>query len=170
MPEQKLRVGIITTTHGVRGDVKVFPTTDDIERFRNLKKVTVTDGRRTLETEVEHVKYVGNVPVLKLKGLDDMDAAALWRQADIYVDRADAVPLGENENYVGDVIGLRVVGDDGTEYGTVCDIMETGANDVYVVDRNGKELLLPSIPSCILEVNVEEGFVRVHMLPGLLDL
>lgn len=170
MLTDKLRVGVISKAHGIRGEVKVFSTTDDIRRFSDLKKVTLDTGKAVLETEVEGVKFFKDTPILKLRGIDDMTAAETWKGADILVDRTDAVPLGENENYIGDVIGLSVIGDDGTDYGTVTDVMETGANDVYIVDCRGKEILLPSIPSCILKVDPEEGTVLVHMLPGLLDL
>lgn len=168
--EAFFRVGVVTSPHGVRGEVKVYPTTDDVKRFKKLGKVTLQGKKVTLETEVESVKFFKQMVILKFKDINDMDTAGLWRQADILVDRAHAVPLKPNENFIADVIGLSVIGDDGTEYGTVKDIMKTGANDVYVVEGKEKELLLPSIPSCILEVNPEEGFVRVHMLPGLLDL
>ena len=108
--------------------------------------------------------------MLRFSAIPDRDAAEKWRGADVLVFREDAVPLGENENYIGDVIGLAVRPDDGRELGTVRDVMETGANDVYVVETGGKELLLPSIPSCILKVDPEEGYVLVHLLPGLEDL
>ena len=168
--EAFLRVGVITSPHGVKGEVKVFPTTDDVSRFKKLGKVTVQGKRRSLETEVEGVKFFKQMVILKLRGIDNMDEAETLRQADIMVDREHAVALGPNENFIADVIGLSVVGDDGRSYGVVKDILKTGANDVYVVENGEKELLLPSIPSCILEVKPEEGFVRVHMLPGLLDL
>ena len=87
------------------------------------------------------------------------------------VTRENAQPLGEREYYIGDLIGLRVVGDDGRELGTIADVLQTGANDVYVVSRpDGKELLLPVIDDCILDINLEQGEVRAHLMEGLLDL
>ena len=168
--ESFFRVGVITSPHGVKGEVKVFPTTDDMERFRDLKSVVIEGKKARKQTEVEGVKFFKQMAIVKFKGIDTMDEAESWRQADVLVDREHAVALKPNENFIADVIGLSVIGDDGTIYGKVKDIMKTGANDVYVVEGEEKELLLPSIPSCILEVNPEKGFVRVHMLPGLLEL
>ena len=168
--EAYFRVGVITTSHGIRGEVKVFPTTENKERFRDLKSVVLQGKGKELSTEVEGVKFFKNMVIVKFRGIDDMDEANLWRQADVLVSREHAISLKPNENFIGDVIGLSVIGDDGITYGVVKDILKTGANDVYVVEGEKKELLLPSIPSCILEVKPEEGYVKVHMLPGLLDL
>ena len=168
--EQMLRVGVITSTHGVRGEVKVFPTTDDAKRFKTLKKV-ILDGREPLELSIEQVKFFKNMVILKFKGYDNINDVETWRQRDLLITRDQAVELKEDEYFITDLIGLQVNDDEGNEVGTIKDVLETGANDVYVVALpNGKELLLPAIKDCILNVDMENGEMTVHILDGLMDL
>lgn len=168
--EDLLKVGVITSTHGIKGEVKVFPTTDDPERFKKLKKVVVDTKKRKLDMEIASVKFFKNMVIVKFKGIDDINDVEQFRKADIYVTREDAVPLGENEYFIADLIGLTVVADDGEELGTVADVLSTGANDVYVVrQENEEELLIPAIFECIKEVDIENGRMTVHLLPGLRD-
>lgn len=168
--EQMLRVGVITSTHGVRGEVKVFPTTDDAKRFKKLKKV-ILDGREPLELSIEQVKFFKNMVILKFKGYDNINDVETWRQRDLLITRDQAVELKEDEYFITDLIGLTVEDEEETVLGRVKDVLETGANDVYVVElTDGKELLLPAIKDCILDVDVEGGRMKVHVLDGLMDL
>lgn len=167
--EQMLRVGVITSTHGVRGEVKVFPTTDDAKRFKTLKKV-ILDGREPLELSIEQVKFFKNMVILKFKGYDNINDVETWRQRDLLITRDQAVELKEDEYFITDLIGLTVVNEEAV-LGRVKDVLETGANDVYVVElTGGKELLLPAIKDCILNVDLEGGRMKVHVLDGLMDL
>ena len=169
--EDMLRVGVISSTHGVRGEVKVFPTTDDPARFEELETVLLDTGKEKLELEIAGVKFFKNMVILKFKGYDSINDVERYRGKDLWITREQAVPLGEDENFVADLIGLVVVTDGGETLGTMKDVMFTGANDVYVVEReNGKELLLPAIKDCILDVDLENGVMTVHVLDGLLDL
>jgi len=109
--------------------------------------------------------------ILKFRGYDSINDVETWRQRDLMITRDQAVELKENEYFITDLIGLSVADDKGLELGTVKDVLVTGANDVYVVElKNGKELLLPAIGDCILEVNLEQGRMKVHVLDGLMDL
>ena len=165
-----LRVGVITSTHGVRGEVKVFPTTDDAKRFKTLKKV-ILDGREPLELSIEQVKFFKNMVILKFKGYDNINDVETWRQRDLLITRDQAVELKEDEYFITDLIGLTVVNEEEAVLGRVKDVLETGANDVYVVElTGGKELLLPAIKDCILNVDLEGGRMKVHVLDGLMDL
>ena len=168
--EQMLRGGVITSTHGVRGEVKVFPTTDDAKRFKTLKKV-ILDGREPLELSIEQVKFFKNMVILKFKGYDNINDVETWRQRDLLITRDQAVELKEDEYFITDLIGLTVVNEEEAVLGRVKDVLETGANDVYVVElTGGKELLLPAIKDCILNVDLEGGRMKVHVLDGLMDL
>ena len=130
--EQMLRVGVITSTHGVRGEVKVFPTTDDAKRFKTLKKV-ILDGREPLELSIEQVKFFKNMVILKFKGYDNINDVETWRQRDLLITRDQAVELKEDEYFITDLIGLTVVNEEEAVLGRVKDVLETWANDVYVV-------------------------------------
>ena len=169
--EDLLQVGIITSTHGVRGEVKVYPTTDDPRRFRGLKEVVLDTGREKLNLEIEGVKFFKQFVILKFKGLDNINDIEKYRQKSLYVTRKNAVRLQRDEYFIADLIGLKVQDEDGTELGTIKDVIETGANDVYEVEMaDGRSLLLPAIKQCILNVDVENGMMQVHVLEGLLDL
>ena len=169
--EDLLQVGIITSTHGVRGEVKVYPTTDDPRRFSRLKEVVLDTGREKINLEIEGVKFFKQFVILKFKGLDNINDIEKYRQKSLYVTRKNAVRLQRDEYFIADLIGLKVQDEDGTELGTVKDVIETGANDVYEVEMaDGRSLLLPAIKQCILNVDVENGMMQVHVLEGLLDL
>ena len=169
--EDLLQVGIITSTHGVRGEVKVYPTTDDPRRFRRLKEVILDTGREKLNLEIEGVKFFKQFVILKFKGLDNINDIEKYRQKSLFVTRKNAVRLQRDEYFIADLIGLKVQDEDGKELGTVKDVIETGANDVYEVEMaDGRSLLLPAIKQCILNVDVENGTMQVHVLEGLLDL
>ncbi|EEG51837.1 16S rRNA processing protein RimM [[Clostridium] asparagiforme DSM 15981] len=169
--EDMLRVGVITSPHGVRGEVKVFPTTDDAARFKTLKQVVLDTGKETISLEIEHVKFFKNMVILKFKGYDNINDIEKYRSKDLLIRREQAVELEEDEYFIADLIGLAVVTDAGEALGTVKDVMETGANDVYIVEmKDGRELLLPAIGDCILDVNLDEGRMTVHVLDGLMDL
>ena len=169
--EDLLQVGIITSTQGVRGEVKVYPTTDDPRRFRRLKEVVLDTGKEKMNLEIEGVKFFKQFVILKFKGLDNINDIEKYRQKSLYVTRKNAVRLQRDEYFIADLIGLKVQDEDGKELGTVKDVIETGANDVYEVEMtDGKSLLLPAIKQCILNVDVENGTMQVHVLEGLLDL
>ena len=168
--EQFLRVGVISSTHGIRGEVKVYPTTDDPERFLDLDEVILDTGREHKILEIEGVKFFKNQVILKFKGYDNINDIEKYLKKDLLVDREHAVELGENENFIADLIDMEVVTDEGKVLGTLTDVIETGANDVYAVKTpEGKEILLPAIRDCILDVNVDEKRMTVHVMKGLLD-
>lgn len=168
--EDFFKVGVITSTHGVRGEVKVFPTTDDVRRFKPLKEVILDTGKERLNLEIEGVKFFKQFVILKFKGIDNINDVEKYRQKELYVTRKNAVRLSRDEYFIADLMGLRVQDEEGQEIGTLEEVLETGANDVYQIRLDdGRELLLPAIKQCVLEVNVEEGFIRIHILEGLLD-
>ena len=168
--EKLLRVGVITTTHGVRGEVKVFPTTDDPQRFKKLKQVILDNGKQQMDLEISSVKFFKNMVILKFKGLDNINDVEKFKQADLLVTRENAVKLQPGEYFIVDLIGLKGISDEGEDLGTLSDVIQTGANDVYVFSKEGQtDLLVPKIPDCVKDINLEEGTVLVHLLPGLRD-
>lgn len=169
--EDLLQVGVITSTHGVRGEVKVFPTTDDAARFKKLKKVILDTGKENIELEIAGVKFFKNMVILKFKEFDNINDVEKYRQKKLYVTRENAVKLKKNEYFIADLIGLTVQTDDGETLGELTDVLQTGANDVYVIQTaDGEEILLPAIKECIKEVDVEGRSMLVHMMPGLRDI
>jgi 16S rRNA processing protein RimM len=168
--ENLLRVGVISSTHGLKGEVKVFPTTDDPTRFKSLKHVMLDTGSEHMDLEIQGVKFFKNMVILKFKGFDSINEIEKYKGKDLLIKRDQAVTLGPDENFIFELIGLRVVTEDGAEFGTLTDVIKTGANDVYEVKtKEGKEVLLPAIKQCVLGVDLEEGTVTVHIMDGLLD-
>ena len=166
--EELLQVGVITSMHGVRGEVKVYPTTDDARRFTKLKEVILDDGRAQTKAEIASVKFSKNMVILKFRGIDSRDDAERLRQTKLFVTRDQAVPLKPGEYFIADLIGLSAVSDEGEELGTVTDVLQTGANDVYVISReNAKDLLVPAIRDCVLCVDIGSGLMTIHLMPGL---
>lgn len=168
--ENLLQVGVITATHGIRGEVKVFPTTDDPKRFKRLKHVLLDTGREKRELEIEGVKFFKQFVILKFKGIDNINEAEGYRKMPLLVTRENAVRLKKNEYFIADLTGMQVYTEE--EFlGTLENVIQTGANDVYEVRmENGKNILIPAIRQCILSVDVEERRMEVHLLEGLVDL
>ena len=167
------RIGVIASTHALKGELKVMPTTYDPSRFDAMTEVIVTrdGGSATTTYSVERVWHNKGVVILKLAGVDDIDAAAKLKGREIIVSREDALPLEEGEYYHSDLLGLKVVTDEGEELGNITDIYQTGANDVYSVmkedEEGGKPILIPSIKQCILDVDISRKIMTVHLLKGL---
>lgn len=168
--EQLLQVGIISSTHGVRGEVKVFPTTDDMKRFKKLKEVLLDTEKEKIMLQIEGVKFFKQFVILKFKGYDNIDDIIKYKGKSLFVTRENAVKLKKDEYFIADLIGLKVVNEDGSFEGILKDVIETGANDVYVVEcPDKKEVLIPAIKDCILNVDFEKEEMQVHLLDGLLD-
>ncbi len=168
--EELLKVGAITSTHGVRGEVKVFPTTDDVRRFKKCKELILDTGKEKKTLEIEGVKFFKQFVILKFKGYDSINDIEAYKGKELYVTRANAVRLKKDEYFIADLIGLTVLDEEKTEIGTLKDVIETGANDVYSVEtKEGKEILFPAIKECILKVDMENRQMHVHIMPGLLD-
>lgn len=166
--EQLLQVGIISSTHGVRGEVKVFPTTDDVKRFKKLKKVILDTGREHLPLEVESVKFFKQFAIVKFKGIDNINDIEKYKGKSLLVDREHAVKLRKDEYFIADMIGLQVYTEDGEAFGVLKDVLETGANDVYIIDSSKHgEVLIPAIKQCILDVDIEGGKMTIHIMEGL---
>ena len=167
--EDFFRVGVIANTHGIRGEVKIFPTTDDVKRFDYLKEAYIDAGKEKIKVEVSSVRYFKNLVIVKFKRIDNINDIERYKGKDLLVTRENALPLEEGEYYLADIIGANVYTEDGDLFGSLEDVIETGANLVYSVQHEGKEVLLPVIDDCVKEVNVEEKKVIVHIMKGLLD-
>ena len=168
--EDLLQVGAVTNTHGVRGEVKVFPMTDDVNRFKKLKSVILDTGKEKLELHITQVKFFKNLVILKFKGYDNINDVEKWKGKPLYVTRENAVKCKKDEYFIADLIGLQVIADDGEELGEISDVLSTGANDVYIISKPGnKELLIPAIKECIRKVDMQERVMEVHLLEGLRD-
>lgn len=167
--QDKFQIGAVASVHGIKGEVKVFPTTDEPEKFKKLKTALLKTAKEEREITLQSAKFLKNMVVVKMEGVDTPEEAQKLRGATLWVLREQAVPLAENEYYRADLIGLCVVTKEGETLGTLTDVLETGANDVYEVTlQNGKSMLLPAILDCVKEVDIEAGRMVVRVPEGLL--
>ena len=167
--QKRLEIGQIINTFGIKGEVKVFPLTDDIKRFDDLETVYVKNKKESQLYNIESIKYHKNMVLIKVEGINNVESAETLRNAFLEIDRKDAIPLEEGTYFIADLIGLEVYSDEGKLIGKVDDIYNTGANDIYVVkDDLGKQTLLPGIKDVIKNVDLEKGQIIVHLIPGLI--
>ena len=171
--EDLYQVGSITQTHGIKGEVKVFPLTDDISRFKNMKNLLLDGGKDGyISLEVENVRPQKNLIILKFKGIDNINDIEKFKGKGLYVTKENRVALKKDEYFIADLIGcdvyLDTVSDD--VFGQISDVLETGANDVYEITlKKGGTVLVPAIKDCILGVDVDARRVDIHLLEGLMN-
>lgn len=167
--EQYFEIGKITGTHGIKGTMRVFPTTEDPTRFERLKEIIVEIRGKRETLHIQKVAYHKQFVLLTVQEITDINVAELYKTGTILIPEAAAIPLEEDEYYMRDLYGLRVVTEDGEDLGELTKIYVTGANDVYAVqkDENAKELLIPAIKDCIKKVDLENGIMTVSLLEGL---
>lgn len=168
MQKKFLEIGKIVTVHGLNGMVKVQPWCDDAEflcEFDMLYR-----GAQAIPMEIEQARVQKNMALVKFKGVDTVEQAQALRNTVLYMDRDD-VELEDGTYFIQDLMGLSVVDiDNGTDYGTIADVLQTGANDVYLLrDASGKERLVPVIPDVVIEIEPEQGYVKIRPLKGLFD-
>lgn len=165
-------IGEIVNTQGIKGELRVIPHTDDVTRFELLKKIYVLRRGTLEEKEIRAVRYHKQFVLLKLKGVDDINTAEGYKGCEIQIPESEALPCGDNEYYIRDLYGMSVYNEEGELIGALSDVLFTGANDVYVVQRvnpEDKDVLLPAIKSCILEVDTAQKKMVVKIPEGLLE-
>ena len=168
--EDLLQVGAIATTHGVRGEVKVFPTTDDPQRFKKLDRVLLDNGKEKRELKIQSVKFFKQFVIVKFAEINDINDVEQDKGSSLFVTRKQAVKLDKDEYFIADLIGISVIAQKEQLKGILKDVIETGANDVYVIAlSDGRELLLPAIKECVLSVDIEKGEMQIRLLDGLLE-
>ena len=168
-----LRIGKIISLHGIRGELKVFPMTDDIKRFDSLKEFYIIysddavdeDFVNLMTYEKENVKYIKKTAIIKVKGIDSIESATKYIGGSIYVSRDKAIELETNEYFVVDLIGLTTTGE---LSGKVVDVIKTKANDILVVSSIGKEVLIPLVDEYIKSVDLQNGNIELRNIEGLI--
>ena len=169
MKKERLEVGQIVNTFGIKGFVKIYPYVDDISRFDDLKYVYVKNKKFENELQIKEVKYQKNMVLIKFKGIETVEQAEKLKNSIVEIDRKDAIPLEEGQYFIADLLGLDVFLDTGEKLGILEDIYNTGSSDIYVVKNElGKQFLLPYIDEVIKEINLEKERITVHIIEGLI--
>jgi len=165
-----LQIGKIVNIHGVHGEVKLIPLTDDPRRFDDLEWLFVEKGDSISRHDILGVKYVKNSVILKLSGIDSVEEAEKFRESFVLVDREHAVRLPEDSYFICDLLGLSVFDEKGKLLGKVEDVLQTGSNDVYQVkNETGNEILIPALKSVVQGISIENQRIDVILPKGLLD-
>lgn len=172
MKERLIRVGSLVNTQGIQGEVRVISHTDFPEkRFaKGAKLILVHPNFPETELVVESARVHKNFHLLKFKGHPSINDVEKYKGGELKIRESELAPLPEGSNYIFELVGCRVVTDEGEELGELVDVLQPGANDVYVVKPSkGKDILLPAIPDCIKEVDIPNKMIRVHLMEGLID-
>ena len=167
----RFQVGVIASTHGLQGEVNVFPTTEDPSRFKKLKQVILhTQRGEELLLDVVSARFFKKFVIVKFKQFNNINEVEKFRGCELTIDRKDAIKLQPGEYYCADLIGLSIVDEDGNELGTLTEILQTGANDVYEMTSENREdkVYIPAIKDCVKEINIEKGQIVIHVMDGLL--
>jgi len=165
-----LQIGKVVNTHGVKGELKVIPLTDDPKRYEKLAKVYVENNGRIDEYKISGVKYYKKFVLLKLDGVDNLTDAEAFKELFLLIDRADAVKLPKDSYFICDIVGLKVYDEELGFLGTIEEVISTGSNDVYIIKREqGKDILIPALKSVVKEVSIDSGTMKVILPKGLLD-
>lgn len=156
--DKKIIIGKFGATHGIRGDIKVYPLTDFPERFNTIKTAYVDDK----EIEISKTRYQKNFVVMKIKGIDNREDAMRFTNKLLKINRADAASLNEGEYYAFDIVGLSVINQDDIVLGEITDILKTGSNDVYITKaKDGRQILIPALKKVVTEINIQNGYMKV---------
>ena len=168
---EKIKIGKIVNAVALRGEVKVYHYSDYKERFEELEEILVERKGKYTAYEIENVRYQKNTAILKLKGVDDRNAAEALKESDIYITEDDLRELPEDTFYVKDLIGCRVINEEnGAEIGVIKDVLQNSAQDIYQITlKNGKEALIPVVGEFVREVSIKEKYVKIHLIPGFID-
>lgn len=168
---ESFQVGVIASTHGLAGEVNVFPTTQDPDRFKKLKKVTLhTQKGEEILLDVVSARFFKKFVIVKFKQFNNINEVEKFRGCELTIDRKDAIKLEKGEYYCADLIGLTIVDEEGAELGTLTEILQTGANDVYemTLKESEEKIYIPAIKDCVKEIDIDAGKITIHVMPGLL--
>jgi 16S rRNA processing protein RimM len=169
------QVGVIVKAHGLKGEVNVFPTTEDPERFKKLKKVILDTGREgRKELNIERVRFSNKFVIVKFKEFNDINEVERFRQKELIIPRSEALALEEGEYYLGDLEDMKIVDEEGTMLGILKQVIQTGANDVYEMKRTDLDddadtVMIPGIKECVKNIDIENRIMTIHVMNGLLD-
>ncbi len=168
---EKIKIGKIVNAVALRGEVKVYHYSDYKERFEELDEILIERKGKFTAYEIENVRYQKNTAILKLKGVDDRNAAEALKESDIYITEENLRELPEDTFYVKDLIGCRVINEEnGDEIGRIKDVLQNSAQDIYQITlKNGKEALIPVVGEFVREVSIAEKYVKIHLIPGFID-
>ncbi|MBN7772096.1 ribosome maturation factor RimM [Clostridium aminobutyricum] len=164
---KKIKIGQIVNAVGLKGEVKLYHYTDYKERFEELGTIYVDDKKTT----IEHVRYLKDLPILKLDGCNDRNTAESLKGKTVYISEDQLRELPEDTYYIRDLIGLPVKDEKDIFFGTLKDVLQNSAQDLYEIElEQEKTILLPAVSEFVLDINLEEKYIKVKLIDGILDV
>lgn len=160
-------VGKIVNTHGIRGDIKVYPHTNDMERFSTLKRVYI--GEEKLSFEIENVKYHKGMILLKLKDFNNINEVLKFKDEFIFVDELNKIKLPKDNYFIYELIDCKVFDLDGKLLGYIKDVLQNSSNDIYIIKDKDREYLIPAVKEFIKEVNIREKKIIIDPIEGMIE-
>ncbi|OEF98782.1 hypothetical protein BHF68_02595 [Desulfuribacillus alkaliarsenatis] len=163
------RVGKIVNTQGIKGELRLVPTTDFPDRFKPKSLFIIKNASGEMnEVELEKARPHKNFIIIKIQGCESINEVEKWKGSELFVTEDNLATLAEGEYFFHQLLGCKVQSEEAEEIGVLDNILQTGANDVYVVKREGKkDLLLPVIDECVKDIDTENKIITVHVMPGL---
>jgi len=164
-----IKVGRIINTHGIRGELKIFPLTDDINRFDDLKIAYL--GNNKEKVEIEEVKYHKGLVIIKFKEFDNINQVLKYKDDFLFIDINDKVQLPENHYFIFDIVDCTVYDTKGQKIGIVTDVLQYSSNDVYVVrdHEKNKEYLIPAVKQFVVDIDVEHKKIVIDPIEGMIE-
>lgn len=164
-----IKVGRIINTHGIRGELKVFPLTDNLDRFDDLKIVYI--GNNKEKVEIEQVKYHKGLAIIKLKEFHNINQVLKFKDDFLYIDVEDKVELPEDHYFIFDIVDCNVYDTEGRKIGVVTDVLQYTSNDVYVVKdkEKNKEYLIPAVKEFVVDIDVENKKIIIDPIEGMIE-
>jgi len=164
-----LEIGKIVNTHGIKGELKVLPLTDDSRRYDRLRSLFIEQKGELRKYDIEYVRYHKGFVLLKLLGIENMEEAELLRNHVLKIHRKDAIKLPEGSYFICDMIGMQVNDISGKQIGLLEDVLKTGSNDVYIVKKEDKEILIPALKSVVKRIDLESKQMIVDLPEGIME-
>ena len=159
-----INIGKVVTTHGVRGDIKVYPHTNVENMFAKIKKIYIGEEER----KILSVKYAKGCPVLNLEGTNTVEEAQLLIGKTVFANEEELPNLEQDSYYLKDIIGCTAVDEEENEIGKITDVIFTGANDVYQIEtENGREMLVPAVKEFVLKVDIKNKKIKIRLIDGM---
>lgn len=162
-----VNIGKIANTHGIKGELKIIPLTDDKTRYEDLEYVFIED--ETDKFYIEKIWYNKNLVMIKFKNFDNINDVLKFKNKFINVHKENLVKLPEDTYFIFDLIGIDVYTSDNTKIGSIKDVLQTGANDVYIINNGKKEILIPAVKEIVKEVNLNEKTMIIEPIEGLIE-
>jgi len=164
-----IKVGRIINTHGIKGELKVFPLTDNLDRFDDLKVAYLGDNKE--KVEIEQVKYYKGLAIIKFKEFDNINQVMKFKDDFLYIDAEDKVELPEDHYFIFDIVDCNVYDTEGRKIGVVTDVLQYTSNDVYVVKdmEKNKEYLIPAVKKFVVDIDIENKKIIIDPIEGMIE-